>query len=226
VAAPCGCHHHQGWGTTQRLLEFRCHRYFFLDSHDTFVPVPDVPRGFTSQLQKSASAMAATSAQGAAAGRGAVATEAAITSVLDDHEWDVADRQLRYGANEMRIPVKSIAALVADEMWHPFYVFQYFSILVWVAGDQYYTYAVCIFVITWFSIITGAVETHQNMKRLAQVAQFACKVRAGRETKQQVGSGWKQWCSLRAWCVGAKGVRGGGSCWTPAHSSKQPRAAA
>ena len=31
----------------------------------------------------------------------------------------------------MPIPVKSIPALVFDEMWHPFYVFQYFSIVVW-----------------------------------------------------------------------------------------------
>ena len=37
----------------------------------------------------------------------------------------------RYGTYEMPIPVKSIPALVFDEMWHPFYVFQYFSIVVW-----------------------------------------------------------------------------------------------
>jgi hypothetical protein len=41
----------------------------------------------------------------------------------------------------MRIPVRSIAGLVFDEMWHPFYCFQYFSVIIWVAGDQYYTYA-------------------------------------------------------------------------------------
>lgn len=97
--------------------------------------------------------------------------------VLEDHEWQLTDRQQRYGTNEMAIPVKSVASLVADEMWHPFYVFQYFSILIWVAGDAYYTYAICIGIITWFSIITSAVETHQNMKRLADIAQSACKVR-------------------------------------------------
>jgi hypothetical protein len=96
--------------------------------------------------------------------------------VLEDHEWQLSDRQQHYGTNEMAIPVKSVAALIADEMWHPFYVFQYFSIIIWVAGDQYYTYAVCILVITWFSIITSAVETHQNMKRLADIAHFSCMV--------------------------------------------------
>jgi magnesium-transporting ATPase (P-type) len=96
--------------------------------------------------------------------------------VLEDREWQLSDRQQHYGTNEMAIPVKSVAALIADEMWHPFYVFQYFSIIIWVAGDQYYTYAVCILVITWFSIITSAIETHQNMKRLADIAHFSCMV--------------------------------------------------
>lgn len=30
----------------------------------------------------------------------------------------------RYGANEMRIPVKSLPMLIFEEMWHPFYCFQ------------------------------------------------------------------------------------------------------
>jgi hypothetical protein len=161
-------------------------------------------------------------------------------------DWSVEDRQMRYGTNEMRIPVKSVAKLIFDEMWHPFYVFQvgragrgeaaalakarrrssdeeqsigreerthrprgkrrpsidprrpsanlrpppgpgpggapppsptqYFSIVVWVAGDAYWTYAVCIFAITWFSIITSAVEAHSNMRRLADIAYFATEV--------------------------------------------------
>lgn len=72
----------------------------------------------------------------------------------------------------MRIPVKSLASLVFDEMWHPFYFFQYCSIFIWVVGDAYYTYSVCIFSITWFSIISAAVEAHQNLKRLSNIAYF------------------------------------------------------
>lgn len=98
--------------------------------------------------------------------------------VFDDHPWKLNERQQRYGTNEMKIPVKSIAVLVAEEMWHPFYVFQYFSVIIWIAGDEYYVYAVCIFLITWFSIITSAVETHRNMKRLAELAHYTCTVRA------------------------------------------------
>jgi hypothetical protein len=55
---------------------------------------------------------------------------------------------------------------------------KYFSILVWVVGDAYWTYAVCIFVITWFSIVTSAVEAHNNMRRLADIAYFETEARA------------------------------------------------
>eukprot|EP00879_Flechtneria_rotunda_P018825 GHRR01019759.1.p1 GENE.GHRR01019759.1~~GHRR01019759.1.p1 ORF type:complete len:982 (+),score=342.10 GHRR01019759.1:311-3256(+) len=156
-----------GFPVQQRLLEFRCGRYFYVEESDTFMPVPNVPKAFNMQLQASAMRLAATQ----------------DPRVLVDRDWQLTDRQQRYGTNDMKIPVKSIAALVANEMWHPFYVFQYFSVIVWVAGDAYYTYAVCIFVITWFSIITSAVETHQNMKRLADIAHFSCMVEVLRDGK-------------------------------------------
>jgi cation-transporting ATPase 13A3/4/5 len=111
-----------------------------------------------------------------------------LCRVLEDHDWQLSDRQQRYGTNEMPIPVKSIAAIIADEMWHPFYVFQYFSIVVWVAGDAYYTYSVCIFLMTWFSIITSAVETHNNMKRLADIAHFTCMVSGSSTWKQRMAA--------------------------------------
>lgn len=100
----------------------------------------------------------------------------AICRVLEEHVWQLTDRQQQYGRNEMLIPVQSVASIIADEMWHPFYVFQYFSIIIWVAGDAYYTYAICIGLITWFSIVTSAYETHQNMKRLADIAHFSSMV--------------------------------------------------
>lgn len=53
------------------------------------------------------------------------------------------------------------------------YALQYASILIWIFGDQYYSYSACIFIITWFSIISSAVEAHSNMKRLADIAQYS-----------------------------------------------------
>ncbi|KAG2425624.1 hypothetical protein HYH02_014997 [Chlamydomonas schloesseri] len=163
---------------THKLLEYRCTRYFYVDGvaaaaaavaggpvpgpgGATFTPVPAMPKGFNEQLRAAAVTLAAT-------GHAAAVEEA--------QDWDLGERQLRYGTNEMAIPVKSIPMLIFDEMWHPFYVFQYFSILIWIVGDAYYSYAVCIAVITWFSIISAAYEAHQNMKRLAEIAHFECQV--------------------------------------------------
>jgi hypothetical protein len=50
----------QGYALEERLLEFRCNRYFFVDSLDSFLPVPDVPKDFNRQLRSSAAALAAT----------------------------------------------------------------------------------------------------------------------------------------------------------------------
>ncbi len=75
-------------------------------------------QGFNDQLQKSA-------LQIASSGR---ATE------LDEPSWDLIDRQMRYGSNEMAIPVTTIPQLIFTEMWHPFYVFQYFAVIIWIVG--------------------------------------------------------------------------------------------
>lgn len=50
----------QGYALEERLLEFRCIRYFYVDGVDTFLPVPDVPKDFNRQLRSSAAALAAT----------------------------------------------------------------------------------------------------------------------------------------------------------------------
>jgi hypothetical protein len=52
--------HVQGYALEERLLEFRCGRYFYVDGLGTFLPVPDVPKDFNKQLRISASALSAT----------------------------------------------------------------------------------------------------------------------------------------------------------------------
>ena len=49
--------------------------------------------------------------------------------LLDD--WDRSERRVLYGGNELVIPVKSPAALMAEEMIHPFFIFQYASVAIW-----------------------------------------------------------------------------------------------
>lgn len=49
--------------------------------------------------------------------------------LMDD--FDRGERRVLYGANELVIPVKPPLALMAEEMIHPFFIFQYASVTIW-----------------------------------------------------------------------------------------------
>ena len=83
-------------------------------------------------------------------------------------------RELIFGKNQIDIQQKSIPQLLVDEVsgyladsssflmafqaFHPFYIFQVASLILW-SLDEYYYYAVCIFTISVVSIITTLIET-------------------------------------------------------------------
>ncbi|GMG40018.1 unnamed protein product [Ambrosiozyma monospora] len=84
-----------------------------------------------------------------------------------------------FGLNMINIKEKSVMKLLTDEILHPFYVFQIFSIFLWFADDYYY-YAFCIFIISMFSVADSLVETKKNMKRMRDLSKFQCAVRVWR----------------------------------------------
>ena len=83
-------------------------------------------------------------------------------------------REQIFGKNQIDIQEKSIPQLLVDEVsdhppklqqlpnlmqaFHPFYIFQIASLILW-SLDEYYYYAVCIFVISVVSITTTLIET-------------------------------------------------------------------
>lgn len=66
--------------------------------------------------------------------------------------------------------------LTHGQAFHPFYIFQIASLILW-SLDSYYYYAVCIFVISAISITTTLIETRSTMKRLREISHFECEVR-------------------------------------------------
>lgn len=85
-------------------------------------------------------------------------------------------REYVFGSNLIDIEQKSTFQLLVDEVFHPFYVFQIASLVLW-SMDEYYYYAVCIFVMSAGSIIATLIETRSTMKRLREISRFECDVR-------------------------------------------------
>lgn len=89
------------------------------------------------------------------------------------------ERLAIFGHNNLNIDEKSTAQLLADEVLHPFYVFQIFSVILWLADDYYY-YASCIVVISAVSIVNSLMETKSTIRRLQDMSRFSCDIRAWR----------------------------------------------
>ncbi|KAH0538608.1 hypothetical protein FGG08_004809 [Glutinoglossum americanum] len=86
------------------------------------------------------------------------------------------NRELVFGKNLIDIQEKSVVQLLFDEAFHPFYVFQIASLILW-SIDEYYYYAACIFLISVISITTTLIETRATMRRLREISRFECDVR-------------------------------------------------
>ncbi|KAK1760725.1 hypothetical protein QBC47DRAFT_355886 [Echria macrotheca] len=81
-----------------------------------------------------------------------------------------------FGTNLIDIEQKSVFRLLVDEVFHPFYVFQIASLVLW-SLDEYYYYACAIFLMSVGSISTTLIETITTMKRLREISRFMCDVR-------------------------------------------------
>ncbi|KAJ6171641.1 hypothetical protein N7470_000708 [Penicillium chermesinum] len=101
-------------------------------------------------------------------------TAKAMRAGLDADERD--SREQIFGQNNIEIQQKSVLQLLVDEAFHPFYIFQVASLILW-SMDEYYYYAVCIFLISAFSIATTVLETKSTMRRLREISLFDCDVR-------------------------------------------------
>lgn len=85
-------------------------------------------------------------------------------------------RECVFGKNAIDIEQKSTSQLLVDEAFHPFYIFQIASLVLW-SLDQYYYYAACIFIISVISITTTLIETKATMRRLREISRYECDVR-------------------------------------------------
>ncbi|ODV58141.1 putative acid anhydride hydrolase ASCRUDRAFT_22644, partial [Ascoidea rubescens DSM 1968] len=90
-----------------------------------------------------------------------------IKNGIYDYNYD--DRRLVFGSNSLSLIEKSSLKILLEETLHPFYVFQVFSIILWLLDDYYY-YAFCIFIISIISILDSLYETKTTMKKLKEIS--------------------------------------------------------
>ncbi|XP_063997389.1 polyamine-transporting ATPase 13A2 isoform X1 [Pogoniulus pusillus] len=100
-------------------------------------------------------------------------------------QQDHTTRRKIYGPNLIEVPVKSYARLLVEEVLNPFYIFQVFSMVLWVC-DAYYYYAACIFLISTISLGLSLYETRKQSSTLQKMAKMAVGVRVHRPRGEEV----------------------------------------
>ncbi|KAF9372781.1 hypothetical protein CPB97_001011, partial [Podila verticillata] len=89
------------------------------------------------------------------------------------------ERMMVFGQNMIDVEEKTVGQLLVQEVLHPFYIFQVFSMALWFADDYIY-YAACIFVISTVSVITELIETKRTMRRMRAMSRFTCNTKVFR----------------------------------------------
>uniref|UniRef100_A0A8C7NPJ1 ATPase cation transporting 13A2 n=1 Tax=Oncorhynchus mykiss TaxID=8022 RepID=A0A8C7NPJ1_ONCMY len=89
-----------------------------------------------------------------------------------------------YGTNLINVPVKSFMRLLIEEVLNPFYVFQVFSIALWLT-DSYYYYAACIVIISLISICVSLYEIRKQSNTIRSMAQQITNVTVRRSSGEE-----------------------------------------
>ncbi|XP_053280312.1 cation-transporting ATPase 13A2 isoform X1 [Pleuronectes platessa] len=90
-------------------------------------------------------------------------------------------RRRIYGSNLIDVPVKPYIKLLFEEVLNPFYVFQFFSITLWMIDDYYY-YATCILLLSILSISISLYEIRKQSLTLHNMAQLVTNVKIRRSS--------------------------------------------
>ncbi|XP_013910145.1 PREDICTED: probable cation-transporting ATPase 13A2 [Thamnophis sirtalis] len=94
-------------------------------------------------------------------------------------------RKVIYGPNLIDVPVKSYLWMLMDEILNLFYIFQVFSITLWIC-EEYYSYAACIFIISTISIGLSLYVTKKQNRTLRDIAKVVSSVQICRPSGERV----------------------------------------
>lgn len=88
---------------------------------------------------------------------------------------EVIYQKLIFGDCDLDIKIATVFALILKEVTDPFYIFQFFSIVLWL-NNNYVKYAVVIIITTLISLIVSVWETRSNLLSIQKMAKYSCPV--------------------------------------------------
>lgn len=80
-----------------------------------------------------------------------------------------------FGACDLDIEINSTFKLLSQELADPFYLFQIFSVILWMY-NHYTKYAVVIIITTVLSLTISVMETKKNLTSIQLMARYACPI--------------------------------------------------
>jgi cation-transporting ATPase 13A3/4/5 len=107
-------------------------------------------------------------------------------NLIDRHGQGISDlshveeNRALFGICLILVPVMPLFKMIVTEIFHPFYVFQVYSVLLWYF-DNYELYATAIVIITVISLTSSIVTTRRGQIALYQLARKECNVKVVRD---------------------------------------------
>jgi cation-transporting ATPase 13A2 len=91
------------------------------------------------------------------------------------NELEVEYQRKIYGANKMEVQVKSYFYLFYKEIKDPFYIFQFFSVIMWMFSN-YIKYGIVIIITTFIFLSIAIYEIRSNLLDMQKLAVYNCEV--------------------------------------------------
>ena len=83
--------------------------------------------------------------------------------------------KLIFGKCDIDMQITNFKKILLNELSDPFYLFQLYSVTLWILTD-YYLYSVIVIILTLASLFISLKETYSNLKKIEELSKYSCPV--------------------------------------------------
>ena len=83
--------------------------------------------------------------------------------------------RLIFGKCDIDIQITNVKKIVLEELSDPFYLFELYSVFLWVL-TQYYFYSIVVIILTFISFLISVKETHSNLKKIEDLSKYSIPI--------------------------------------------------